>query len=42
MVEEVLCKNQLENGIAEELEALVVEVVPLSFVSETGVRESLR
>ena len=42
MVEEVLGKDELEDGVAEELQALIIEMVPLRFVAQTGMRERLR
>jgi hypothetical protein len=37
---EMLGEDQLEDGVAEELKALVVEVPAMGFVAQTGVGES--
>ena len=34
--------DKLKNGIAQELQALIIKMTPLRFVSEAGVREGLR
>jgi len=38
----VLGEDELEDGIAQELEALIVEMMALGLVPEAGMRESLR
>jgi hypothetical protein len=42
VIKEIFCEDQLKDGVPEKLKALIVKVVTLRFVAETGVRESLR
>ena len=42
LVEKIFGEDELEDGVAEEFEALVVKVMPLGLVPETGVRERFR
>ena len=39
---EMLCHHQLKHGIAEKLETLIIEMMPLRFVPEARVRERFR
>jgi hypothetical protein len=41
LIEEVLGEDELEDRIAEEFEALIVEVMPLRLVAQARVSESL-
>ncbi len=38
----VLRNNELEDGITEELQPLIIEMMPLRFVAEAGMRERFR
>ena len=42
LIEEMLGENELEDGVSEEFEALVVEVMALRLVAEAGVGERFR
>jgi hypothetical protein len=42
MIKEPLGENQLQHGVAEEFQPLVVKVVPLRLMPERRVRERLR
>jgi len=42
LVEEVLGEDELENGVAEKLQALIIEMVALGFVAEAGMGERFR
>jgi hypothetical protein len=35
-------KDQLEHSVTEEFQALIVEMMPLGFVSKAGMRQGLR
>ena len=41
-IEEVLGEDELEDGVAEEFEALIVKMMALGFVPEAGVRKGFR
>jgi hypothetical protein len=42
VVKEIFRKDKLKDGVSKKLKALIVKMVTLRFVAETGVRESLR
>ena len=42
MPKEMLGDHQLENGIAQEFQTLVIEMMPLSLVPQAWMRERLR
>ena len=42
LIEEILGEDELEDGVAEEFEALIVEVMALGFVTEAGMGERFR
>ena len=41
LIEKVLSENELKDGIAQKLQALIVEMVTLRLMAQTGMRESL-
>ena len=41
MIEEILGKDELQDGVAEELQTLIVEVVALGLVAEAGMSQGL-
>ncbi len=42
LIEQMLGEDELQDGVAEEFEALIVEMMALGFVSETGVSQRFR
>ncbi len=39
---EMLGHNKLQDGVAQKLEALIIEMFPLRFMPDTGMRQRLR
>ena len=39
MAKQIFSDDELEHGIAEELQALIIKVITLRFVAQAGVRK---
>src|SRR5438552_2263181 len=42
ITEQILGNNELENGVAEKLQALIIKMIPLRLMAQAGVRERFR